>query len=757
MTTQLNSNYVPGGTFALVGGAKKYELSDGSSWDSGAGSGRQHWSMFVRVETAGSTIRYVLSPPEVGLVFEQTDFDSGDHSAQGTLAAASDLVIEAQAGSTTAVLRGNARIVSNDMTWYGTPAFNFYSAIVGSVVPFEITYTIFGDTWTASTFSRSFVFTGTGWVDFAHPVSTPRPVEISILGPPRIPDEAVTGFGAVVRYENGVTRDVRGLASWTIDPSGVAAVAGGDVTVGTLLVPEQLLTLKATYTEATNVVSAEKQVLCRADDSVEPPGVWPMFQANARHTGYLPISVSPGSFRLKWAHAFTGGFSLNPVSAGEGKIFATFVSYFANESNLFALSARDGSVLWSKDFGRVFSVNPPSFGYGVVYVQTGDHASDTFLHAFDANTGQVIFKAPHDAQWERYFAPTLSDGRVFVNGGYYGGMYAFDAYSGARLWYATLPQYDQWTPAVDRGHAFAYVGSYTPGLYVKEALTGVPANYFVADPSFNWNGWSMNLAPVVGPIDDVLAIQDSRLISFNPGNGTIRWQIRSQFAGQPSLAKGRIYAIDGGQLVVLDEPTGAVLWSWRPAGESLSGPMIVTDSHVFASTGARVHAIDLSTHESVWSYAAAGLLAFADDTLYVASPAGVLTALAAPGPSSFSTVTPCRVVDTRGGPGVPVGGPALDALVVRTLQIAGNCGVPANAKAVSINVTITQPGSDGYVTVYPPASTPPGVSTVNYSAGKTRSNNAIVAVDQDGMLAALATQSFGTTVHLIVDVNGYFE
>ena len=757
MTTQLNSNYTPGGTFALVGGALKYTLSDGSSWDSGAGTGRQHWAMLVRVETSGSTIRYVLSPPEVGLIYEQTDFDSGSHSAQGTLAAVSDLVIEAQAGTTTAVLRGNARIASNDMTSYGTPAFNFYSAIVGSVVPFEITYSIYGDTFTTTTFTRSFSYTGSGWVDFAHPVSTPRPVSLTVLGPPRIPDEAVTSFGAVVRYENGISRDVRGAANWGISPSGIATVAAGDVTVGTLPLPEQLFTLSATYTEGANVVTAQKQVLCRADDSVEAPGVWPMFQANARHTGYLPISVDPASFRFKWSRTFASGLPLNPVSAGEGKVFVTFLSYFANESNLFALAARDGSTLWSKDFGRVFSVNPPSFAYGAVYVQTGDHASDTYLHAFDAATGDVIFKAPHDAPRERYFAPTLSGGKVYVDGGTYGGMFAFDAYSGARLWYATLPQYDQWTPAVDGGHAFAYVGSYTPGLYVKDALTGVPANYFVADPSFNWSGWSMNLAPVVGPLDDVLAIQDGRLISFDHANGTVRWQVRDGFTGQPSLAKGKIYAVDAGWLVVRDELTSDVLWSWAaPGGASLLGPMIVTDSHVFASTGSDVHAIDLATHALVWSYPAAGFLAFADDTLYVASSTGVLTALAAPGPSSFYTVNPCRIVDTRGTPGVPVGGPALQAGFVRSLQIAGNCGIPVSAKAVSVNVTITQPESGGFVIAYPPAQAPPGVSTANYSAGRTRSNNAILALDRGGTLSALASQPFGT-VHLIVDVTGYFE
>ena len=60
-----------------------------------------------------------------------------------------------------------------------------------------------------------------------------------------------------------------------------------------------------------------------------------------------------------------------------------------------------------------------------------------------------MFQAPHSAQWERYYAPTIYDGSVYVNGGYYGGMYGFDAFGGAQQWFNSLPQYDEWTPAVE--------------------------------------------------------------------------------------------------------------------------------------------------------------------------------------------------------------------------------------------------------------------------------------------------------------------
>ena len=66
---------------------------------------------------------------------------------------------------------------------------------------------------------------------------------------------------------------------------------------------------------------------------------------------------------------------------------------------------------------------------------------------------------------------------------------------------------------------------------------------------------------------------------------------------------------------------------------------------------------------------------------------------------AYYTVVPCRVVDTRGG--APVGGPVLQAQETRAFAIAGHCGIPADAKAVSINMTVTAPTALGHVRLFP--------------------------------------------------------
>jgi hypothetical protein len=132
---------------------------------------------------------------------------------------------------------------------------------------------------------------------------------------------------------------------------------------------------------------------------------------------------------------------------------------------------------------------------------------------------------------------------------------------------------------------------------------------------------------------------------------------------------------------------------------------------------------------------------------------------AAPTPTpqgrNFFTLTPCRLLDTR-DPDGPLGGPALVAGAVRTFVLAGQCNIPVTARALSINVTVTDPTAGGFLTVYPGGTSLPLASTINYNLGITRANNADVLLGASGDLSVYCGQA-GGTVHLVLDVNGYFE
>jgi hypothetical protein len=128
----------------------------------------------------------------------------------------------------------------------------------------------------------------------------------------------------------------------------------------------------------------------------------------------------------------------------------------------------------------------------------------------------------------------------------------------------------------------------------------------------------------------------------------------------------------------------------------------------------------------------------------------------ADGPFQFHSLTPCRVVNTRNGTGSPA--TPLSSNVARNFTIQGACGVPAGAKAVALNVTIATPTGTGHLTLWPAGTSLPTVSTLNYNAGEPAlANGAIVplaATTPD--LAARPFLTDGGTVHVILDVTGYF-
>jgi hypothetical protein len=126
-----------------------------------------------------------------------------------------------------------------------------------------------------------------------------------------------------------------------------------------------------------------------------------------------------------------------------------------------------------------------------------------------------------------------------------------------------------------------------------------------------------------------------------------------------------------------------------------------------------------------------------------------------PTASSFYTLTPCRVVDTRNATG-PYGGPAVAANTDRAWALGGVCGIPTAAKAAALNVTVTQPAAMGDLRLYAGGSPLPLASSINYGAGQTRSNNAIAPLGSGGALGLHCDQPSGG-VHVIIEVSGYFQ
>jgi hypothetical protein len=124
---------------------------------------------------------------------------------------------------------------------------------------------------------------------------------------------------------------------------------------------------------------------------------------------------------------------------------------------------------------------------------------------------------------------------------------------------------------------------------------------------------------------------------------------------------------------------------------------------------------------------------------------------------TFTPLNPARLLETRPGQVTVDGqqqGIGLRAAGSTTeVQVTGRAGVPANATAVVLNVTVTETAGVGHVTAFPCGSPRPNASNLNYVAGQTVPNAVVAKVGSNGRVCLFTAA--GT--HLIADVSGYYQ
>jgi serine protease inhibitor ecotin len=122
--------------------------------------------------------------------------------------------------------------------------------------------------------------------------------------------------------------------------------------------------------------------------------------------------------------------------------------------------------------------------------------------------------------------------------------------------------------------------------------------------------------------------------------------------------------------------------------------------------------------------------------------------------ATYVPLTPTRILDSRFGNGLtgPIGSHA-----AQTFQVSGRGGVPANATAVTGNLTVTAQSSSGYLYLGPVAMNDPMSSTLNFPKGDDRANGVTVALGPTGALSiTFVGASAAANTHVIFDVTGYF-
>lgn len=139
-------------------------------------------------------------------------------------------------------------------------------------------------------------------------------------------------------------------------------------------------------------------------------------------------------------------------------------------------------------------------------------------------------------------------------------------------------------------------------------------------------------------------------------------------------------------------------------------------------------------------------------------------------PSSFVSIDPVRILDTRDPTNVGLPGPFVSATpldLVVTGSVLTTTGtkvvVPTGATAVSMNVTVVTPTANGFVSIRPAdAIGRPSVSSLNFTAGDIVPNAVTVQVPTSGTdqgRIEITYDAYGTTgptTDILIDVVGYY-
>ncbi|NRB81000.1 MAG: PQQ-like beta-propeller repeat protein, partial [Saccharospirillaceae bacterium] len=253
---------------------------------------------------------------------------------------------------------------------------------------------------------------------------------------------------------------------------------------------------------------------------------WTMVQGNSMHNGYHPVKVDPANISVRWSVTDTS-FNTQPIAMDFGTIYAKHDSDI-----LAAYNQIDGSLKWKIEVDSDSRLSGPTVSDQTVLLHSGGH-SNTFLRAFDKQTGDVVYKNSHGSQWPSYSAPTLYKDIVFMNGGYYGGMLAKDLATGATLWSVSSSiagWTDSWEPAVNEDAV--YLVSSGSKLTALDRLTG-EVSYQITTPS------PIYIQTLAVSSNGNVCAKGKSIVCFDTENQEILWTSATDSSGYTNLAIGR--------------------------------------------------------------------------------------------------------------------------------------------------------------------------------------------------------------------------
>jgi outer membrane protein assembly factor BamB len=342
-------------------------------------------------------------------------------------------------------------------------------------------------------------------------------------------------------------------------------------------------------------------------------GAWATYGGNAAHTGFVNARFDPAAFVRRWE--FAGVTDLNNGGAAtaidNGK---AFILRHRTDGHwtLLALLEDTGKPAWQADLGVLSEVDTPATANGRVYVTSAGIGS-SYLFVYDQASGTQLQRLPMKASDGRS-APTPFGTDVYTIDGYGDGVVRYDDRLGKLAWNAPLRMEGGATAATDGRYAYAY----SMQDHVFTAIDVADGSLaFTVQPPVPGSTYDAAAQVLLTDTKQAIVLGDE-LMAFDLAGRARTWTAPAFPYGQAAYANGVVYAFgrSGRQLEARAAATGALLWSSPVLGDGNFYDVIVTANLAFVSSTDRTLAIDLNTHQIVWTYTHGGNLAI--------SPRGVL-------------------------------------------------------------------------------------------------------------------------------------
>jgi hypothetical protein len=111
----------------------------------------------------------------------------------------------------------------------------------------------------------------------------------------------------------------------------------------------------------------------------------------------------------------------------------------------------------------------------------------------------------------------------------------------------------------------------------------------------------------------------------------------------------------------------------------------------------------------------------------------------------LTAIVPSRLADSRSGSYLT----RLTTNTVNYLTVVGRGGVPANASAVQVNLTVSNSSEAGWMRAWPCGQPTPATSSVNFSAGQSVSNTAVIGIGSIGRICFQGSTNFDLVVDAV--------